>query len=142
MSRVRNICFFSPLVPSKWEKKNFFAQLVLLSLYIFWGKCVSIFQAQFITAPFWPVHCVRKCANICTFKTTFICFVLAHWPRFFCKIKWINLELRYVTTYTHYTVHNIGQNSLHSLSETSGSCELSCSKSSNQIFEGKNKGNI
>ena len=33
---------FSPLVPSNWEKNV----LVLLSLYIFWGKCVyfSIFE--------------------------------------------------------------------------------------------------
>ena len=39
---VRNIWFFSPLVPSKREKNI----LVLLSLYIFWGKCVyfSIFE--------------------------------------------------------------------------------------------------
>ena len=36
--KVQNICFFSPLVPSNI--------LVLLSLYIFWGKCVyfSIFE--------------------------------------------------------------------------------------------------
>ena len=40
----------------------------------------------------------------------------------------------------HYTVHNIGQNSLHSLSETSGSCEAVIMH--HQIFEGKNKGNI
>ena len=41
-SWVRNICFFSPLIPSKREKNI----LVLLSLYIFWGKCVyfSIFE--------------------------------------------------------------------------------------------------
>ena len=35
-SGVRNICYFSPLVPSKRrEKYTSFAQLVLLSLYIF-----------------------------------------------------------------------------------------------------------
>ena len=41
-SLVRNIWVFSPLVPSKREKYI----LVLLSLYIFWGKCVyfSIFE--------------------------------------------------------------------------------------------------
>ena len=42
-TEVRNIwVFFSPLVPSKREKNI----LVLLSLYIFWGKCVyfSIFE--------------------------------------------------------------------------------------------------
>ena len=42
-------------------------------------------------------------------------------------------------TLTVYTVHIIGQNSLHSLSETSGSCEAVIMH--HQIFEGKNKGN-
>ena len=39
-TEVRNICFFSPLVPSNWEKHVHisFAQLVLFSLYIFWGN--------------------------------------------------------------------------------------------------------
>ena len=39
-SMVWNIWFSSPLIP--WEREN----LVLLSLYIFWGKCVyfSIFE--------------------------------------------------------------------------------------------------
>ena len=39
--------FFSLLVPSKWEKNILsLSQLVCLSLYIFWGKCVyfSIFE--------------------------------------------------------------------------------------------------
>ena len=34
------IFVFSPLVPSKWEKNI----LVLLGLYIFWGKCVYFFE--------------------------------------------------------------------------------------------------
>ena len=37
-TKVRNIWFFSPLVPSEWEKNI----LILLSLYIFWGKCVYL----------------------------------------------------------------------------------------------------
>ena len=42
---VQNIWIFSPLVPSRPEKNI----LVLLSLYIFWGKCVdfSIFEVLF-----------------------------------------------------------------------------------------------
>ena len=46
--QVRNVWVFSPLVPSKREKNMYisFAQLVLLSLYIFRRKCVyfSIFD--------------------------------------------------------------------------------------------------
>ena len=45
--RCEIFCFFSPLVPSKREKNILsLSQLVCISLYIFWGKCVyiSIFE--------------------------------------------------------------------------------------------------
>ena len=47
--KVRNICFFSPLVPSKWEKKK----LVLLSLYIFFREVCLFFN-------FWMIKLKSK----------------------------------------------------------------------------------